>query len=114
MAKQRENLASPVANVVELPKYDPIFVLMLECENVVRPDGIGTTNRFLTRNHNEYWWPGASVHPGRTLRAGYHALVTTETTDKIRDLVRVELEHAILWPFLEQLKQKTDANNQLC
>ena len=118
VAKQRENLASPVANVdYELPKYDPIApTLMLECENVMydlMALALQTdSSRVITMNIGGLGQ--VFTLDGRTLRAGYHALSHHgNDPDKIRDLVRVELEHMRSFGrFLEQLKQKTDANNQ--
>lgn len=116
--KQRENLASPVARVdYELPEYDPIApTLMLECENIMydlMALALQTdSSRVITMNIGGLGQ--VFTLDGRTLRAGYHALSHHgNDKDKIRDLVRVELEHIRSFAsFLEQLQQKTDANNQ--
>ena len=118
MSKQRENLASPVATVdYELPEYDPIApTLMLECENVMydlMALALQTdSSRVITMNIGGLGQ--VFTLDGKTLRAGYHALSHHGNDgDKIRDLVRVELEHIRSFSrFLEQLQQKTDANNQ--
>ena len=116
--KQRENLASPVASVdYELPEYDPIApTLMLECENIMydlMALALQTdSSRVITLNIGGLGQ--VFTLDGRTLRAGYHAL-SHHGNDKvkIRDLVRVDLEHIRSFAsFLEQLQQKTDANNQ--
>ena len=118
VSRQRENLASPVARVdYELPEYDPIApTLMLECENVMY-DLIALalqtdSSRVITMNIGGLGQ--VFTLDGRTLRAGYHALSHHgNDEDKIRDLVRVELEHIRSFSkFLEQLQQKTDANNR--
>jgi len=116
--KQRENLASPIATVdYELPEYDPIApTLMLECENIMydlMALALQTdSSRVITMNIGGLGQ--VFTLDGRTLRAGYHALSHHgNDKDKIRDLVRVELEHIRSFArFLEQLQQKTDANNQ--
>lgn len=116
--KQRENLASPVATVdYELPEYDPIApTLMLECENIMydlMALALQTdSSRVITMNIGGLGQ--VFTLDGRTLRAGYHALSHHgNDKDKIRDLVRVELEHIRSFArFLEQLQQKTDAKNQ--
>ena len=118
VSKQRENLASPVATVdYELPEYDPIApTLMLECENVMydlMALALQTdSSRVITMNIGGLGQ--VFTLDGKTLRAGYHALSHHGNDgDKIRDLVRVELEHIRSFSrFLEQLQQKTDANNQ--
>ena len=118
--KQRENLANPSTDTnieYELPAYDPIApTLMLECENVMydlMALALQTdSSRVITMNIGGLGQ--VFTLDGRTLRAGYHALSHHgNDEDKIRDLVRVELEHIRSFArFLEQLKTKTDANNQ--
>ncbi|MBA62355.1 MAG: hypothetical protein CMJ76_08305 [Planctomycetaceae bacterium] len=118
VAKQREHLASPVAKVdYAMPEYDPIApTLMLECENVMYDLMAlalqSDSSRVITMNIGGLGQ--VFTLDGRTLRAGYHALSHHgNDQDKIRDLVRVELEHIRSFArFLEQLKHKTDANNQ--
>ena len=116
--KQRASLAKPVPAVdFELPEVDPLApTLMLECERVMydlMALALQTdSTRVITMNIGGL---GQVFRlDGRTLRAGYHALSHHgNDPDKIKDLVRVELEHIrCLGGFLEKLQNQTDANNQ--
>ncbi len=116
--KQRHGLASPPPNVdYKLPEVDPLApTLMLECEQVMY-DLMGLalqtdSSRVITMNIGGLGQ--VFTLDGRTLRAGYHALSHHgNDPDKIRDLIRVELEHIrCMGRFLERLKATTDANGQ--
>lgn len=116
--KQRDGLKSPVPEVeYELPEFDPIApTLMLECEEIMydlMALALQTdSTRVITMNIGGLGQ--VFTLDGRTLRAGYHALSHHGNDPaKIRDLVRVELEHMkSVARFLDQLKQKTDAENR--
>lgn len=116
--KQRGGLDTPVPAVdYELPEFDPIApTLMLECEEIMydlMALALQTdSTRVITMNIGGLGQ--VFTLDGRTLQAGYHALSHHgNDPDKIRDLVRVELEHVrCLGGFLKQLKEKTDASGQ--
>jgi len=116
--KQRDGLDTPIPSVeYELPEFDPIApTLMLECEQIMydlMALALETdSTRVITMNIGGLGQ--VFTLDGRTLRAGYHALSHHgNDPDKIRDLVRVELEHMrCVARFLEQLKQKTDAEGR--
>ena len=101
----------------QLPEFDPIApTLMLECEQVMY-DLIALalqtdSTRVMTMNIGGLGQ--VFTLDGQTLRAGYHALSHHgNDPEKIRDLVRVELEHIRkMAGFLEQLKQKTDEHDR--
>ncbi|MCA9179210.1 MAG: DUF1552 domain-containing protein [Planctomycetales bacterium] len=116
--KQRAGLAKPAPAVdYELPAFDPIApTLMLECERIMydlMALALQTdSTRVLTLNiggHGQVF-----TLDGRTMRAGYHALSHHgNDPDKIRDLVRVELEHVrCLAGFLAKLKSMTDPDQR--
>jgi hypothetical protein len=115
--KQQRSLQSPVAQVeYELPEFDPIApTLMLECENIMydlMALALQTdSTRVITMNIGGLGQ--VFTLDGRTLRAGYHALSHHgNDPDKIRDLVRVEMEHIkSLGRFLEKLKRITDTEH---
>lgn len=118
LAKQRAGIDRPVPHVdYELPDYDPIApTQMLEAEELfydlmvlaLETDSTRVLTMFLTGAGQVF------TLDGETLRAGYHALSHHgNDPDKIRDLVRVELEHMKrLAGFLKQLKTKTDAEGR--
>ena len=116
--KQRAGLDNPVPQVnYDLPDFDPIApTLMLECEDIMydlMALAIQTdSTRVITLNIGGLGQ--VFTLDGRTLRAGYHALSHHgNDPDKIRDLVRVELEHIkCVGRFLEQLQQTTDDDNR--
>ncbi len=116
--KQRDGRDTPVPTVdYRLPDFDPIApTLMLECEDIMydlMALALQTdSTRVITMNVGGLGQ--VFTLDGRTLRAGYHALSHHgKDPDKIRDLIRVELEHMkCLARFLEQLKHKTDDQNQ--
>ena len=118
MEKQRANLEEEVPQVdFELPGYDPVApTLMLEAEEMMydlmalalQTDSTRVISLFLAGLGQVF------TIDGETLQAGYHALSHHgNDPDKIRDLVKVENEHMIrLARFLEQLKNKTDAEGR--
>ncbi|MFT5093654.1 MAG: hypothetical protein ACI93T_002483 [Porticoccaceae bacterium] len=118
LAKQRAGIDRPVPQVdYELPNYDPISpTQMLEAEELfydlmvlaLETDSTRVLTMFLTGAGQVF------TLDGETLRAGYHALSHHgNDPDKIRDLVRVELEHMKrVAGFLKQLKTKTDAEGR--
>lgn len=116
--KQRDGLDLPIPCVdYQLPDYDPIApTLMLEAEQIMydlMALALQTdSTRVITMNIGGLGQ--VFTLDGRTLRAGYHALSHHgNDPDKIRDLVRVEVEHfKCVARFLEQLKQKTDADDR--
>jgi len=118
MEKQQAGLHDPIPQVdYELPEFDPIApTQMLEAEELfydlmalaLATDSTRVATMFLTGAGQVF------TLDGRTLRAGYHALSHHgNDPDKIRDLVRVELEHVkLLAKFLGQLKSKTDSEGR--
>jgi len=116
--KQQDGLDDPIPTVAyELPDFDPIApTLMLECEQIMydlMTLALQTdSTRVMTLNIGGLGQ--VFTLDGRTLRAGYHALSHHgNDPDKIRDLVRVELEHLrCVAGFLESLKRSTDADNR--
>lgn len=118
VAKQRDGLDTPIPQVdYPLPEFDPIApTLMLECEQIMydlMALALQTdSTRVITMNIGGLGQ--VFTLDGRTLRAGYHALSHHgNDPDKIRDLVRVELEHMKQAArFIEQLQQRTDAEGR--
>lgn len=118
LQKQRAGIDQPVPQVdYELPDFDPIApTQMLEAEELfydlmalaLQTDSTRVLSMFLTGAGQVF------TLDGETLRAGYHALSHHgNDPDKIRDLVRVEMEHVkLLAGFLRQLKTKTDAEGR--
>ncbi|MFT5471387.1 MAG: hypothetical protein ACI8UO_006521 [Verrucomicrobiales bacterium] len=118
MQKHRAGIDQPIPEVdYQLPDYDPIApTQMLEAEEIfydlmalaLETDSTRVLTMFLTGAGQVF------TLDGETLRAGYHALSHHgNDPDKIRDLVRVELEHMnLLAKFLGQLKTKTDAEGR--
>ncbi len=104
--KQRDGLDTPVPSVdYSPPEFDPIApTLMLECEQVMydlMALALQTdSTRVITMNIGGLGQ--VFTLDGRTLRAGYHTLSHHgNDPDKIRDLVRVELEHMKTTPMAE-------------
>lgn len=118
LQKQRAGIDQPVPQVdYQLPDFDPIApTQMLEAEELfydlmalaLQTDSTRVLSMFLTGAGQVF------TLDGETLRAGYHALSHHgNDPDKIRDLVRVEMEHMKrLAGFLRQLKTKTDAEGR--
>lgn len=118
LQRHQAGSADPVPTVdYQLPEFDPLApTLMLECQQVMY-DLIALalqTDSTRVMSMNIGGLGQVFTLDGRTLRAGYHALSHHgNDPDKIRDLVRVEVEHIRkLTGFLEQLKQKTDEHNR--
>ena len=117
LQKQQAN-AGKTANVdYELPEFDPLApTLMLECEKIMydlMALALQTdSTRVITMNIGGLGQ--VFEFDGRILRAGYHALSHHgNDPEKIRDLVRVEVEHIrCMAAFLAQLKTKTDASGK--
>lgn len=118
LEKQRAGIDQPVPQVdYAMPDYDPIApTQMLEAESLfydlmalaLETDSTRVLAMFLTGAGQVF------TLDGETLRAGYHALSHHgNDPDKIRDLVRVEMEHVkLLAKFLGQLRTKTDAEGR--
>ncbi len=111
MERQIRALNEPVPEVsFQMPDYDPVapnlmydlMALALETDSTrVMSLYLGGLGQVFTIN-------------GETLQAGYHALSHHgNDPDKIRELVLVEIEHMkCLSRFLDQMKQKTDAEGR--
>ena len=118
MSRQLNHLATSDTQVdYELPTYDPIApTLMLECEQIMfdlmalalQTDSTRVATLFIAGLGQVF------TLDGKTMRAGYHALSHHgNDPDMIRDLIRVETEHMrCLNRFLDQLKEKTDAEGR--
>ena len=118
MARQLRGIDDPIPETdYKLPSYDPIAPnLMLEAETLMydlmalalETDSTRVATMFLAGLGQVF------TIDGETLQAGYHALSHHgNDPDKIRDLVKVELEHMKCFDrFLRQLKTKTDGNGQ--
>jgi len=118
MEKQRKGMDQPTPAVqYKLPEFDPIApTQMLEAEKLfydlialaLETDSTRVATMFLTGAGQVF------TLDGETLRAGYHALSHHgNDPDKIRDLVRVEMEHVkLLGNFLQQLKTRTDSQDR--
>lgn len=118
LGRQLNHLAEDAPDVdYELPPYDPIApTMMLECERIMfdlmalalQTDSTRVATMFIAGLGQVFKLDGV------TMRAGYHALSHHgNDPDLIRDLVRVESEHMkCLSGFLDQLKEKTDAEGR--
>ena len=118
MSRQLNHLATSDVQVdYDLPTYDPIApTLMLECEQIMldlmalalQTDSTRVATLFIAGLGQVF------TLDGKTMRAGYHALSHHgNDPDMIRDLIRVETEHMrCLNRFLDQLKEKTDAEGR--
>ena len=118
MGRQLDHLAADAPTVdYELPAYDPIApTMMLQCEQTMfdlmalalQTDSTRVATMFIAGLGQVFTLDGV------TMRAGYHALSHHgNDPDLIRDLVRVESEHMkCLSRFLNQLKEKTDADGR--
>ena len=118
MSRQLNHLSTSDIQVdYKLPTYDPIApTLMLECEQIMfdlmalalQTDSTRVATLFIAGLGQVF------TLDGKTMRAGYHALSHHgNDPDMIRDLIRVETEHMrCLNRFLDQLKEKTDAEGR--
>lgn len=118
MSRRLQGLDDPVPHTdYALPDYDPIApTLMLEAEKLMydlmalalESDSTRVLTLFLAGLGQVF------TIDGETLQAGYHALSHHgNDPDKIRDLVKVEVEHQKRFSaFLDQLRQKTDAEGR--
>lgn len=118
MGRQLNHLAEDAPTVdYELPAFDPVApTMMLECERIMfdlmalalQTDSTRVATMFIAGLGQVFTLDGV------TMRAGYHALSHHgNDPDLIRDLVRVETEHmTCLARFLDQLKEKTDAQGR--
>lgn len=118
MERQIRALHEPVPEVdFQMPDYDPVAPnLMLECEALMYDLMALALETDSTRVLSLYLGGLGQVFTinGQTLQAGYHALSHHgNDPDKIRELVMVEIEHMkCLSRFLDQMKQKTDAEGR--
>ena len=118
MARQLNGIDKPVPETTyRLPEYDPLAPnLMLEAEELMydlmalalETDSTRIATMFLAGLGQVF------TIDGETLQAGYHALSHHgNDPDKVRDLVKVELEHMKCFRhFLDQLKSKTDGHGR--
>jgi hypothetical protein len=118
MARQLKGIDNPIPQTdYRLPNYDPVAPnLMLEAETLMydlmalalQTDSTRVATMFLAGLGQVF------TIDGETLQAGYHALSHHgNDPDKVRDLVKVELEHMKCFNrFLNQLKTKTDAHGR--
>ena len=118
MARQLKGIDDPIPQTdYRLPNYDPVAPnLMLEAETLMydllalalQTESTRVAAMFLAGLGQVF------TIDGETLQAGYHALSHHgNDPDKVRDLVKVELEHMKCFNhFLTQLKTSTDAHGR--
>lgn len=118
MQRQQKFLKKgPVKVDYKLPSYDPVAPsLMLESQEIMYDLMALALQTDTTRVMTLFLAGLGQVFTldGYTLQAGYHALSHHgNDPDMIRDLVKVESEHMkCLNNFMNQLKEKKDANGQ--
>jgi hypothetical protein len=118
MARQLKGIDDPIPQTdYRLPNYDPVAPnLMLEAETLMYDLMALALQTESTRVATMFLAGLGQVFTidGETLQAGYHALSHHgNDPDKVRDLVKVELEHMKCFNlFLNQLKAKTDAHGR--
>ena len=118
MARQLKGIDDPIPQTdYRLPDYDPVAPnLMLEAETLMYDLTALALQTESTRVATMFLAGLGQVFTidGETLQAGYHALSHHgNDPDKVRDLVKVELEHMKCFNgFLQQLKAKTDAHGR--
>ena len=118
MARQLKGIDDPIPQTdYRLPDYDPVAPnLMLEAETLMYDLMALALQTESTRVATMFLAGLGQVFTidGETLQAGYHALSHHgNDPDKVRDLVKVELEHMKCFNgFLKQLKAKTDAHGR--
>ena len=118
MTRQLKGIDDPIPETdYKLPNYDPIAPnLMLEAEQLMYDLMALALETESTRVATMFLAGLGQVFTidGETLQAGYHALSHHgNDPDKIKDLVKVELEHMKCFNrFLEQLKAKKDVEGR--